>query len=299
MIRVWHWLLMGVIAVALHGALLFGLALSSKPTEGAEDKGEQGIKIDLGMLGDVGKAQAAAQAEIAPPPQPEPEIKPPPKPQAPPAEPEPVKPAPAPEPPPVVPPKQKPPVKVKPKPKPQPKPKPEQKPKPKPKPQAKPEPKPQPKPQPQAPTEPASMQPQTSAHQTQPASSSVKDSAVAQTRAAGQAGQSRSAKAADSGGNPGAKPSYFGKLAAILARHKRYPKPSERRKEEGVVTLSFVINRSGQVLSSRISKSSGYPRLDEAVLNMLEQAQPLPAFPPEITQSQLEVRLPISFKLNT
>ena len=104
--------------------------------------------------------------------------------------------------------------------------------------------------------------------------------------------------ASTSGGNEGAKTDYFTKLAAVLAQNKRYPRASRRRNEEGVVTLAFVVNRDGQVSDVEIRESSGYKRLDNAVLDMIKRATPLPKFPPDMDMADLSIVLPISFKLN-
>jgi protein TonB len=43
-----------------------------------------------------------------------------------------------------------------------------------------------------------------------------------------------------------------------------YPWPSQRDREQGTVSLSFLVDESGRVLESRIDKSSGFRKLDEA-----------------------------------
>jgi protein TonB len=92
---------------------------------------------------------------------------------------------------------------------------------------------------------------------------------------------------------------YFTELATMLAMHKRYPVSSRRKGEEGVVKLYFVVDRAGSVLDFRIAESSGFKKLDEAVLRMLKKAQPLPAFPQDMDHSTLEVNVPIVFQLNS
>ena len=96
-----------------------------------------------------------------------------------------------------------------------------------------------------------------------------------------------------------AQQTYFNLLARTLAEQKRYPSISRRRGEQGVVQLFFVVNRDGKIKASRIDASSGYQRLDQAVVEMLEKAQPLPAFPAEMSQQQLEVKVPIAFELSS
>ncbi len=49
-----------------------------------------------------------------------------------------------------------------------------------------------------------------------------------------------------------------------------YPAASLRAGESGKVTLSFLIDVTGKVLESKVERSSGYRRLDEAARNGLE-----------------------------
>lgn len=96
-----------------------------------------------------------------------------------------------------------------------------------------------------------------------------------------------------------AQQNYFNLLARTLAEKKRYPGISRRRGEQGTVQLFFIITREGKISESRIEISSGYQRLDQAVMEMLENAQPLPAFPEEMSQQKLEVKVPIAFELSS
>jgi protein TonB len=44
-------------------------------------------------------------------------------------------------------------------------------------------------------------------------------------------------------------------------------------------------------------RSSGHPELDSEVMAMIQRAQPLPAFPPQMTQSSVQLVVPIRFSL--
>lgn len=255
-----HWMIAGGIAVSLHAGAFYGAFYHNQDT-GSLAAGQQGIEFDLGMMGDMGAAEESivAQAEVTPPPpEPEPEpIK----------EPEPeVEPEPEPE---IEPPVE--PVKVK-----QasevvaPEPKPEPKPKPKPKPEPKPEPKPQPP---------------------------VADQANAAKTVVQQKASTGSANAATSGGAVGATANYYAKLAAKLAQSKRYPRQSRRRGEEGQVTIGFTVHANGDASNVRIVKSSGSVRLDDAAIDMVNRAQPLPAFSLEMGDKPLDITLPVAFEL--
>jgi protein TonB len=82
-----------------------------------------------------------------------------------------------------------------------------------------------------------------------------------------------------------------------LQNAKRYPSSAEANREQGVVTLNFSVNRNGKVISRSIAKSSGHASLDQEVLALVQRAQPLPPFPPAMTQSVVHLSVPIRFSL--
>jgi protein TonB len=92
-------------------------------------------------------------------------------------------------------------------------------------------------------------------------------------------------------------PSFRDRLAAYLARYKRYPHAAQVRGEQGVVLVSFVLDRQGGVSDAHIERSSGHSLLDEEVLALLQRAAPLPAIPPEIAGARLTITVPIAFTL--
>ncbi|WP_273149505.1 energy transducer TonB [Methylophaga thiooxydans] len=269
MIQRRYWLYALFIALSIHAAGVM-FVFTADTDDGAKLAGEQGIEIDLGMIGDLGETEET-EPEKAPEPTPEPEPEPEPVPVKEP-EPEPVV-----EPEPIIKPepvqaKQQTETKVKKAPKPEPKPEPE------PEPVVEPEPIVTPKKKP-----------------TVASTVRTKDT---QSQQAKQKQTTGRANSITTGGQVAARQSYFSLLAATLAKHKRYPTASRRRGEEGVVKLFFVVDRTGAVLDYKITQSSGSARLDDAVIRMLKKASPLPAFPSAMQQQQLEVNVPIAFHLN-
>lgn len=89
---------------------------------------------------------------------------------------------------------------------------------------------------------------------------------------------------------------YFERLRRYLATYKRYPPDALRRKQEGTVTVRFEVAHNGTVLGAVIERSSGFPLLDQAVLEMLNRASPVPALP-DSAPDRGEIVLPIAFKL--
>jgi periplasmic protein TonB len=99
------------------------------------------------------------------------------------------------------------------------------------------------------------------------------------------------------GGAPAIEPSWQASLVRQLQRFKRYPASSQSRNEQGVVLLSFSLDRSGRVLAHSIAKSSGYADLDNEVMAMILRAEPLPSFPASMTQQRIDLTVPIRFSL--
>jgi periplasmic protein TonB len=99
------------------------------------------------------------------------------------------------------------------------------------------------------------------------------------------------------GGAPAVEPSWQASLLRQLQRFKRYPAAAQSRNEEGIVLLSFSLDRSGHVLAHSIAKSSGYAELDNEVMAMIMRAEPLPPFPPGMTQARIDLTVPIRFSL--
>jgi protein TonB len=94
-------------------------------------------------------------------------------------------------------------------------------------------------------------------------------------------------------------PSWQSLLFRRLQEFKNYPLQARRRREQGVVMLAFSVDRDGRVVSRHIVKGSGFSDLDAEALALLERAQPLPAFPPSMSERELKLNLtvPIRFSL--
>jgi len=100
------------------------------------------------------------------------------------------------------------------------------------------------------------------------------------------------------GGAPRVAPSWQADLVRHLQQYKRYPSAAQARGEQGIVLLGFSVDRSGRVLAHRIVQSSGHADLDREVSEMIDRAQPLPAFPPSMTQAKMDLTVPIRFSLH-
>ncbi len=110
---------------------------------------------------------------------------------------------------------------------------------------------------------------------------------------------SGTARSVSSGGRAGSVQDYFTELMAWLNQHKDYPGAVKKKKQQGTVVIQFAIDRAGKVLHSKVKTSSGYPLLDQAALQMLAAAEPLPPLPRQFKREQLTLAIPIEYALRT
>jgi periplasmic protein TonB len=87
-------------------------------------------------------------------------------------------------------------------------------------------------------------------------------------------------------------------VTAKLKSAQRYPARASARNEQGTVTVTFVLNRNGNVLSRNVVRSSGHAELDQEALAMITRAAPFPPFPPSITGETINLPVPIQFRLH-
>jgi periplasmic protein TonB len=78
-----------------------------------------------------------------------------------------------------------------------------------------------------------------------------------------------------------------------LQKFKRYP--SAVRGKSGTVVVRFVLNRTGEVTDSVVTKSSGSDALDREAIETLRRASPFPAFPAAKPGAQDAYTAPIGF----
>ncbi len=87
---------------------------------------------------------------------------------------------------------------------------------------------------------------------------------------------------------------YQSALFAHVLRYRFYPEEARADRLRGVVRVQFALSRDGRILSAWVQTGSGFPVLDEAALEALRRAQPLPAIPPELP-GEMEVLLPLDY----
>jgi len=91
-----------------------------------------------------------------------------------------------------------------------------------------------------------------------------------------------------------ARPTWEAQLLTHLERFRRYPARARAARQQGTVYIEFRMNRAGNVLSASVLRSSGSPSLDQAALDTLKRAQPLPPIP-EDRPDVVELTVPVEF----
>src|SRR5258708_29761164 len=83
-----------------------------------------------------------------------------------------------------------------------------------------------------------------------------------------------------------------------LYQHQEYPWMARRRGVQGRVILRLAVARSGNVTEARIETSSGAELLDQAAVDMVHRANPLPPLPASFVGDRAEFRVPVEFALS-
>ena len=78
-----------------------------------------------------------------------------------------------------------------------------------------------------------------------------------------------------------------------LQRFKRYPLAAHGA--SGTVVVRFSLNRTGEVIASAVTKSSGSEVLDREALEILRRASPFPPFPEAKPGPQDSYVAPVNF----
>jgi protein TonB len=91
--------------------------------------------------------------------------------------------------------------------------------------------------------------------------------------------------------------SWHRQIAIRIERHKGYPTAAQARRETGIAQVAFSIDRQGNVIASRIARSSGSAALDRETIDTLRRAQPFPPPPPNMPGDAFEFTVPIRFKV--
>ncbi len=90
---------------------------------------------------------------------------------------------------------------------------------------------------------------------------------------------------------------YRQRLAELFAGQRTYPRLAVVRGWEGEVLLRLRVARQGKLLAVHLDQSSGFEVLDLHALALLEGFASLPPLPEGLEASEIQVVVPVSYKL--
>lgn len=90
---------------------------------------------------------------------------------------------------------------------------------------------------------------------------------------------------------------YAQQLSRLLASHQEYPRLAALRGWEGEVRLRLKVARQGNLLSIQVDRSSGYDILDQHAVHLVDLASRLPPLPDELEGSEIQILVPVNYKL--
>ncbi len=91
--------------------------------------------------------------------------------------------------------------------------------------------------------------------------------------------------------DPNALNRYRATLSAMLRNRLRFPNAARSRGISGRAEVSFTLDRSGRIVSSSLSRSAGDPVLDQAALATVRPGSSLPAVPDSVSQLSFVIGL--------
>ncbi|MDE2439872.1 MAG: TonB family protein [Betaproteobacteria bacterium] len=90
---------------------------------------------------------------------------------------------------------------------------------------------------------------------------------------------------------------YRQRLTELFARTHEYPRVAAMRGWEGEVRLRLKVARKGNLLGVHLDRSSGFDVLDQDALALLEGHGNLPPLPEALEGNEIQVIVPINYKL--
>lgn len=116
---------------------------------------------------------------------------------------------------------------------------------------------------------------------------------IAATKSANDAQATAAPRVAKTAAGSGMSPARWqSRVNAHLNRYKRYPRGA---RGVGIATVSFTINPGGEVLAVSLARSSGDPAFDNAAVELVRRASPVPAPPADLAKSRMSLAVPIRY----
>ncbi|TGN39346.1 energy transducer TonB [Marinobacter confluentis] len=181
------------------------------------------------------------------------------------------------------------------KPEPEPQPEPERQPAPEPEPE--PEPAPEPEPEPAPEPEPEPVQEPNVAQETADTNPSDSEQSPDEATEDPVEKENESQQVELNAGESSKVDSYLTELSRHLGRFYEYPRRARRLGQEGSPVVVFEFSRDGTLVKHSLSRSSDHSLLDDAALDMLKSAEPLPEVPESMEGETFTYALPVRFSL--
>ena len=89
---------------------------------------------------------------------------------------------------------------------------------------------------------------------------------------------------------------YINRIRLMLEKEKHYPFLARKNRWEGTVYIKFTISRDGSLKKIKITQSSGFEVLDREAEATIKRVS-FPAFPEGLQLTQLQLEVPIVFRL--
>lgn len=87
-------------------------------------------------------------------------------------------------------------------------------------------------------------------------------------------------------------------ISLWIEKFKLYPEEARTSNMQGDTIIRIRIDRQGNILYYILERSTGYPLLDHAVIDMIKRANPVPAVPTDYPKGDLiEFLIPVNFHL--
>jgi len=86
-------------------------------------------------------------------------------------------------------------------------------------------------------------------------------------------------------------------LKERIRQYWTYPLSAQQTFIQGDLLIVFRLDRNGNLVDSRVARSSGYQLLDNSAIKAIELAEPFPAFPETITVQFLNINASFTYRL--
>ena len=91
---------------------------------------------------------------------------------------------------------------------------------------------------------------------------------------------------------------YASGVKAQVLNRQFYPPAAERLQQEGAVSISFSLDRTGSITALSVKTPSGYSSLDEAALEAVGNAAPFAPFPAGLDRESLAMSITLHYRLD-